>query len=57
MAKIAMTKPMYNKVMSEVESFRTEYPDYTAETVEDYVQLLDDFNPYQKALFIQKLGF
>ena len=52
-----MTKPMYNKVMSEVESFRTEYPDYTAETVEDYVQLLDDFNPYQKALFIQKLGF
>ena len=57
MAKIAMTKPMYNKVMAEVESFKTEYPNFTSETVEDYVQLLDDFNPYQKALFIKKLGF
>ena len=57
MVKIAMTKPMYNKVMAEVESFKTEYPNFTSETVEEYVQLLDDFDPYQKALFIQELGF
>ena len=57
MAKIAMTKPMYNKVMAEVDSFKAEYPNFTSETVEEYVQLLDDFNPYQKSLFIQELGF
>ena len=57
MAKIAMTKPMYNKVMAEVESFLTEYPNHTSEMVEEYVQLLDNFNPYQKSLFIMKLGY
>ena len=55
--KIAMSKFMYEKVMAEVESFQREYPDYTAEEVQDYVQLLDDFDPMQKELFIRKLGF
>ena len=55
--KIAMTKYMYNKVMEEVESFQREYPDYTDEEVSGYVQLLDDFDPMQKELFLRKLGF
>lgn len=57
MPKVAMTKAKYNEVMEEVASFREEYEDYDSEMVEEYVRLLEDFNPRQKALFISELGF
>lgn len=46
-----------NKVMEEVDSFKTEYPDYTDEHVSDYMELLDDFTPAEKQAFARKLGY
>lgn len=45
------------KVDREVEVFKAEYPDYTAEHVEAYIQLLDDFTPSEIELFIRKVGY
>ena len=51
------TKVDVNKVMEEVDSFKTEYPAYDDETISDYIKLLDDFSPAEKTLFIRKLGY
>ena len=46
-----------NKVMEEVDSFKSEYPQYTDEHISEYIKLLDDFTPEEKQLFIRKLGY
>lgn len=45
------------KVETEVEIFRAEYPDYTDEHISDYLELCDDFNRAEKDLFAQMLGY
>ena len=55
--KLMASKVDVNKVMEEVDSFKTEYPAYNDETISDYIQLLDDFSPAEKTLFIRKLGY
>ena len=46
-----------NKVMEEIDSFKSEYPEYTDEHISDYIQLLDNFNQAEINLFIRKLGY
>lgn len=46
-----------NKVMEEVEIFKTEYPEYNDETISDYLEVCDDFTVAEKNLFIRKLGY
>ena len=51
------SKVNMNKVLEEVESFKLEYPDYTDETVSDYMRLLDNFNAAEKRQFATELGY
>ena len=52
-----MKKLDLHKIEEEVESFRTEYPEYDSETVEEYIRLLDDFNRAEKDEFAKRLGY
>ena len=54
-----MLRPdLYNQVIEEVECFKSEYRDIeiTREIVRDYLSTTD-FNPQQKAVFYEKVGF
>lgn len=52
-----LSKIDFNKVMEEVDSFKSEYPEYDDETISDYIKLLDDFSHSEKVLFITQLGY
>lgn len=53
-----MAKKMdLNKIQEEIESFKSEYPEYTDEHVSDYIQLLDDFTKAEKDEFAKRLGY
>lgn len=45
------------KVIAEVETFREEYPDYTDEHINDYLNCIDDFTNAEKHFFIELLGY
>ena len=45
------------KIEVELDSFKTEYPEYNDEMVSDYIQLLDDWTAAEKDYFAMKLGY
>lgn len=52
-----MAKLDTQKVDKEISSFLNEYPDYTAEQVDDYISILSNFNYAEIDLFMFKLGY
>lgn len=45
------------KVKEEVRIFKLEYPNYNDEIVYDYMQLMDDYSPEEKRMFLEMLGY